>query len=320
MLAIGMIACAQTNNVVTKKLQLNSVPNGSAADKHLVIGSDKVVKQVTDNSVKTVNGITPINGNVTIESGSPSFLESDTSSTSLWNNGPNNIPENTAFGHFAIFRNESGTYNTALGYVSLYSNSTGSLNTAIGASALSNNRTGSSNTAKGFNSISAAGISILGNTAMGSYSLTSTRGDGNVAIGNLALTAHFYGDENTSVGNGSLDQLGNGSQNVAIGSIAGAVAGSGVMNSISDSSIFIGYNSKPKENGESNQIVIGTSASGNGSNTVTIGNSQISANYLFGTLNIGTVPIFENDAVAGQAGLPVNTVYKTPQGVLMIKL
>ncbi len=73
MLAIGMIACAQTNNVITKKLQLNNVPNGSAADKHLVIGSDKVVKQVADNSVKTVNGITPINGNVTIESGSSSI-------------------------------------------------------------------------------------------------------------------------------------------------------------------------------------------------------------------------------------------------------
>lgn len=68
MLAIGMIACAQNNQVITKRLQLNNVPNGSVADKHLVIGSDKVVKQVADNSVKTVNGITPINGDVYVPS------------------------------------------------------------------------------------------------------------------------------------------------------------------------------------------------------------------------------------------------------------
>ncbi|MBB1195066.1 hypothetical protein DNC80_15480 [Flavobacterium sp. SOK18b] len=65
-LAIGMIVSAQTNQVITKPLQLNSVASGSSTDKHLVIGENKVVKKVTDNSVKSVNGITPINGNVTI--------------------------------------------------------------------------------------------------------------------------------------------------------------------------------------------------------------------------------------------------------------
>lgn len=50
LLAIGMMAEAQTNQIITKKLQLNNVPAGSTTDKVLVRGLDKVVKEVTMSS------------------------------------------------------------------------------------------------------------------------------------------------------------------------------------------------------------------------------------------------------------------------------
>ena len=50
LLAIGMMAEAQTNQIITKKLQLNNVPAGLSTDKVLVRGLDKVVKEVTMSS------------------------------------------------------------------------------------------------------------------------------------------------------------------------------------------------------------------------------------------------------------------------------
>ncbi|QYS86295.1 hypothetical protein JJC03_15420 [Flavobacterium oreochromis] len=49
--AIGMIAKAQTNQIITKNLQLNNVPAGDVVDKVLVRGSDKVVKEVSRSSI-----------------------------------------------------------------------------------------------------------------------------------------------------------------------------------------------------------------------------------------------------------------------------
>lgn len=51
-LVIGMMTEAQTNQIITKKLQLNNVPSGSSSDKILVRGgSDKVVKEVLRSSI-----------------------------------------------------------------------------------------------------------------------------------------------------------------------------------------------------------------------------------------------------------------------------
>src|SRR5438128_963479 len=44
----------------------------------------------------------------------------------------NNGDNNSALGHFALFRNTTGSFNTAIGDEALFSNSTGSLNIAIG--------------------------------------------------------------------------------------------------------------------------------------------------------------------------------------------
>jgi hypothetical protein len=51
----------------------------------------------------------------------------------------------------------------------------------------------------------------------------------------------------------------------------------------STASVFLGHNTRGNGNSQSNQIVIGDSAVGNGSNTTTIGNSSTTGTYLAGT-------------------------------------
>ena len=67
--------------------------------------------------------------------------------------------------------------------------------------------------------------------------------------------------------------------------------------------MFIGYNARANANSESNQIVIGAGATGNGSNTVTIGNSSNVGTFLdtkyvrlVDSYTVGTLP------AAGTAG------------------
>ena len=53
---------------------------------------------------------------------------------------------------------------------------------------------------------------------------------------------------------------------------------------------MIGYNTKPLADGDTNEIVIGANAIGNGSNTVTLGNDNIVKTFLKGSVGIDTDP------------------------------
>ena len=83
-----------------------------------------------------------------------------------------------------------------------------------------------------------------------------------------------------------------------------------------------------KSTKETNQIVIGYGAIGNGSNTTTIGNSSTSATYLKGTLNISTAILSEvsaslffiDDAAAAAGGVPLGGLYRYTDGYIKIRL
>jgi len=229
---------------------------------------------------------------------------------------------NTANGMQALLNNTTGNYNTATGYQALFNNTTGTENTAIGHRALRNNTTGNRNTATGFEALhlnttgtqnTATGYYALrGNTtgsnniATGYYALFSnTTGGANIATGLQALFSNTTGNNNTANGylalfsnttgnsntaNGFL-ALGNntiGNQNTATGYQAGRYTGSSDANTNSDNSIFIGYNTRPQLDSQSNQIVIGDQAIGNGSNSITIGNSNHDKTYIEGIYDATT--------------------------------
>ena len=130
--------------------------------------------------------------------------------------------------------NNSSNNNSAFGFSSLEDNTKGFQNTALGSDALSSNQKGINNSAFGYNAL-----------------LSNTEGNRNTCIGSLALKNNKKGNNNVAVGFKAGLTLINGSSNIVIGNDA----------QLSSSST-------------NNEIVIGNDASGHGSNTVVLGNSD----------------------------------------------
>jgi hypothetical protein len=126
--------------------------------------------------------------------------------------------------------------NTALGYSALFNNSSGTSNAAFGSSALYANTVGSDNAAHGMNAL-----------------LSNTSGSDNTANGYLSLYSNTTGSYNTAVGVRTLQSNIGGSYNTAIGYLANV--GNGNL---------------------TNATAIGYNAAVNQSNTIVLGNSDVS--------------------------------------------
>jgi hypothetical protein len=164
-----------------------------------------------------------------------------------------------------------GSNNTSLGVFALEDNTTGARNTAIGYLALSENTSGSSNTASGEFSMYKNTTGYI-NSAYGSTSLAeNTTGYGNAAFGISSLRYITTGDRNTAIGLGS-----------------GEYVNSGAENNTSRFSTYLGYDTRASANGNTNEVVIGSEARGQGSNSVVIGNGSITKTILRGDVLIGT--------------------------------
>ena len=228
---------------------------------------------------------------------------------------------NIAIGINPLNSNTTGTWNTAVGAYALQLNTTSSYNTAIGNEAISNaipghnntgignralmNTTGNSSTAIGSNALlnATTGIhntaigkdALIGNTT-GSNNLgigvlagaNTTTGDYNISIGKQALQQNTTGSTNIAVGAGAIDFITTGNNNTVLGGFAGRYAGSGNSTNTTtlNNSMLLGYDTRPKLNNDSNEIVIGNSTVGNGSNTTTIGNASTTDTYIYGNLNV----------------------------------
>jgi trimeric autotransporter adhesin len=187
---------------------------------------------------------------------------------------------NTAVGGTALNANTSGVHNTAIGYSALLGNTTGIDNTAIGNAALHNTTTAGYSTAVG----AAPLFSATGgpNDALGYYTgYYITSGTDNVALGYEAMmgvsATPLTGSYNTAVGNAALQSLqGGAAGNVALGYQAGY---SGTAVTTGTNNVFIGYNAAASTATDTNEIVLGEGTTGNGSNTVTLGNSSVTAIY-----------------------------------------
>ena len=169
--------------------------------------------------------------------------------------GLNGVANNTALGKRTLFHNTTGNYNTAVGHEAGHNLTTGQYNTAIGQSAM----------------------------------FTATTAGQNTAIGVNALLLTTSGGSNVAVGVDTLQHITTGSSNTAIGYNAGShITGGSTPNTTATNSVFIGRDSKAAADGQTNQIVIGQNAVGNGSNTATFGNTATTANYFTGSVNGGS--------------------------------
>ena len=137
----------------------------------------------------------------------------------------NNGDSNTAIGAAALLANTDGDSNTAVGVDALLNNTGGDANTAIGTEALISNIEGSFNTATGFAALS---LNMNGccNTADGTNALFLSTGGGNTAVGFFALSNITTGTFNVAVGENAGDHLTEGDgNNIDIGFGVEGVAG-----------------------------------------------------------------------------------------------
>ena len=198
--------------------------------------------------------------------------------------------ENSALGDSVLSVVTDGASNSGVGATALSAVTTGGQNSAFGAGALEAVIVGTHNTCIGFQ----CGHLIIGynNTALGSDALGSaTNSNNNVANGYYALYGLASGAHS----------------NIGLGYEAGRRIEAGTPNTTPNNSIFIGTDTRAATASDTNQLVIGHNAIGNGSNTVTLGNVSTTDNYFNGSihsngsLNIynGTV-VFTNYSVTAQ--------------------
>ena len=135
------------------------------------------------------------------------------------------------------------------------------------------------------------------NTAVGYQGLKRiTVGAHNTVIGARAMATLNTGSNNTSLGSSALRNNTTGDNNVAVGYNAGAFLVSSSQNYTPGNSIFIGNDTKALGVGQTNQIVIGHSAAGLGSNTTVLGNATITKTRLYGDIDVaaGDVEVADN--------------------------
>ncbi|MBP6054234.1 MAG: hypothetical protein KA527_01230 [Cytophagaceae bacterium] len=232
----------------------------------------------------TVNGITVGKGNGSLTNN----IAIGSGALSTTNTGGD---VNIAIGVNALQKLTGGGWNTAIGSFSLSKLTTGQQNIGLGYSVLNNLTTTSFNTAIGMESMRYNTGSR--NTALGSSSLYSnsslmgTGGD-NTAIGKDVMKNVTSAAKNVGLGSGSLLNLSTGNENTVLGYNAGTLYGSGAGTNLTtiNNGILIGSGTRTAANNTSNEIVIGYNAEGNGTNTVTVGNSSVTDNYFKGNINL----------------------------------
>ena len=176
---------------------------------------------------------------------------------------------------------EAVTDNIAIGFSAGGNMTTAIGNTIVGQSAGSSITQGNSNTIIG----SGAGQSVLSNSS-------------NTLIGSGAGAGMTSGDSNVAIGVNAIRNI-TASGNVAIGLNAGRYRGAtGTTNNTAGTqSIYIGQDTRASTSSGGNEIVIGLSAVGNGSNSVTLGHTTITNTYLRGDINL----VEGGDLVVGTA-------------------
>jgi hypothetical protein len=128
-----------------------------------------------------------------------------------------------------------------------------------------------------------------GNLTMGSGATQTYHGSYNTGVGRAALGSNTTGYSNSALGLYALLFNTTGHSNSALGVNAGRfIADGSTANETSNTSLYLGADTKASADGRANEIVIGYNAIGAGSNTVVLGNSSITATTLRGAVSAGT--------------------------------
>jgi len=193
---------------------------------------------------------------------------------------------NSFFGSSSGSGNTTGFFNAFFGADSGLSNTVGTRNSIFGYRAGFDNTTGSENsffgTQSGFNNVGGVENSFFGYQSGSS----NTEGQFNSFFGRRSGESNTDGESNNVLGHNGLIKNISGSENISIGNNSANVDNLAVNVTSVNQSIFLGNNTKPLANGGTNEVVIGYNAVGNGSNTITLGNTSNVRTYNKGVNNV----------------------------------
>lgn len=243
----------------------------------------------------SIKAITPSTGTLTLKN-SAGTITNEIRAT--------NSNTNVLMGVNAGSRLTTGTDNLLLGYNAGQNLTSGVRNVIIGSNCATGLTYGSDNIfigqGIGASIINASSNVIIGtdtgislttavnNTFIGIAAGRSNNGSGNSGFGRWSGYNNTTGISNTFLGTSAGFDNTTGSNNVFIGIESGRFLANGSSaNQTSSTSIFIGYFPRALSAGNTNQIVIGNSVTGLGSNTTIIGNTSTLQTAIYGNLTLG---------------------------------
>ena len=196
---------------------------------------------------------------------------------------------NTSYGEYSLYNNTLGNYNSAFGVDALYSNTSENSNSAFGAQSLSSNK-GWYNSAAGYQSLFRNDKGEY-NSAFGVFSLRENLfGSHNSAFGVISLYYNTSGKNNSAFGYSALSSNASGMDNTAFGHSAllsnlknfNTAFGNGALDTITkgEQNTGLGHNTRASKKDAKNQTVIGYGTTGQSDNSVTLGNSEVTAVYM----------------------------------------
>jgi hypothetical protein len=216
-----------------------------------------------------------------ITTGTASFVDLTTNQTIA---GVKTFNSNISVNGVAVGRgNGNNDESVAIGQGAMgSSNVNGKRNTAVGAGAM-----------RSYN-----GTYWDNNTSIGYNNLPSmTSGSGNTSVGAESMLANVTGTENTSIGNQSLINT-TGNNNVGVGKRSGQTITSGSQNTI------IGTDADVSSATLTNATALGYGANVAASNTIQLGNSNVTNVKTSGTITAGNITY---PKVAGSSGQVLTT-------------
>ena len=266
-----------------------------AADQALQVNIDaKQDELVSGTNIKTINGTSVLGtGDIVVGGVSDNIGTSDLTITD--NERVLTLSGTAEANKFKlgklIIDGEGSVYNdnvleqTSFGYKSGISNS-GASQSAFGSYAGQSN-TGGSQTSVGY--LSGLANSANNQSAFGSNAGYFNSGEnqcafgGNSGISNSGANQSAFGYE--------AGRQNSGDNNSNFGFRAGRYLSDGInFNTSSSDSVFLGSSTKALGASQTNQIVIGHDTTGSGSNSVTLGNTNIVLTVLRGVVNMAGVP------------------------------
>jgi hypothetical protein len=257
-----------------------ALQNNTTGGDNVAIGVD-ALKGNTSGSDNTSMGYSAMLGAVGANTGSSNCAFGYFALAGI-NAGSDNVSCNTAIGASALDDCWNGSYNVAVGDQALQSAGSTSFlvavgdsalqqnarttptgdsateNTAIGSASLARNVMGAYNTATGFQTLH-QNASGYHNTANGASALWNNTGSYNTATGSQSLIANTSGNNNSAFGYLALGQNTTGSNNAAFGD-----------------------NSGPAASNLSNTTSLGSGAQASASNSVVLGNQNVTTLYCQG--------------------------------------